>query len=329
MSLFKTTAELKVFCPSFNRNMAWNTLSPKVDQAERKYIIPLIGKEQYTVLEAAYQAGTISDKLEALLPYVQRPLAYYTHFELLPELMAMESDMGLQEQESSEGTSSPARQWVYEEKRKNAIENADAFADAMLEFLEENHGDYAEWKGSSAFTITKQLFINTSDEYNDIVSIGRSKRVWLALWPFVNRAETEYILPAITEPLFTDLKAKLLASLTTPLSTEYATLLLKIKEALAWLALYKALPFQVVQFTPSGIVQTTTANGIKSQKPADRIVFENARTEAETNGLSALRALKQYLEENSSSYDKYSDPNAYSQPNYEIPNNQGKKSFMV
>ena len=113
------------------------------------------------------------------------------------------------------------------------------------------------------------------------------------------------------------------------MSDEYALLLTKIKEALAWLALYKALPFEAVQFTNVGIVQTTNANGIKSRKPADTVVFETARTEATSNGMSALRALKQFLEENCDDYPLYSDPNAYSQPSYEIPNNEGKKRFMV
>ncbi len=309
--------------------MEWATLSPAVDQAERKYILPLLGKEQFDALATAYDVGPITTEQQTLLPHVQRPLAYYAFYEVLPLLTTMVSGMGVQEQSSSEGTSNPARQWVYQENRDTAIQNADSFADAMLEFLEENYNDYPLWKNSDAFTITKELFINTSDEYNDIVSIGRSKRVWLAIRPFVKMAETEYILHAISQPLYDDLKGKLLASLGTPLTNEYKTLLTKIRQALAWLVLYKALPFQAVQFTPGGIVQTSKNTGLKSQKPADRTAYETAMTAATTNGMSALRHLKKYLEENCEDYPLYDNPNTFNQPSYELPDNQGKKSFMV
>ena len=329
MSLFKTTAEIKVFCPTINRNMEWATLSPTVDQAERKYILPLLGKEQFEALVAAYTAGNLTDHLQSLLPQIQRPLAYYAFYELLPLLTTMVSDMGVQEQESREGTSTPARQWVFQQNRDTALENADTFADALLEFLEENYNDYPLWKNSDAFTLTKELFINTSDGYNGIVPIGRSKRVWLALRPFVRMAESEYLLPVLSQPLFADLKAKLLASLGSPLSDEYQTLLKKTQQALAWLALYKALPFQAVRFTSGGIVQTTRNTGIRKQAPADRTTFETAMAHAENNGMSALRSLEKFLHENANGYPLYDNPDSHAAPSYEIPDNRGKNSFMV
>lgn len=329
MALFKTIEELKIYCPSINRNMEWETFAPAVDQAQRKYILPLLGKAQFDTLTEKYKNDTMTDQQKALLTYVQRSLAYYAFFEVLPMISAMVSDMGITEQESSEGTALRTRQWVYHEMRETAIQNADVFADAMLTFLEENHEDYPDWAGSPAFTITKSLFINTAAEYDAFVPIIGSKRVWLAIRPFLKAAETEYIQPAISEPLFNDLKTKLSEVLTTPLTAEYKALLEKIQPALAWLALYKALPFQAVQFTPGGIVQTTTNTGIKSYTPADRAVFETAMTHATGNGMSALRHLKKWLVENCEDYPEYQDEDGVSQPNYEIPDNEGKKSFMV
>lgn len=329
MSLFRTTAEIKVFCPTINRNTEWATLSPVVDQAERKYILPLLGKDQFEALATAYTAGSLTGQQQALLPHVQRPLAYYAFYELLPLLMTMVSDMGVQEQESREGTSSPARQWVFQQNRDTALENADTFADALLEFLEENYNDYPLWKNSDAFTLTKELFINTSDEYNDIVPIGRSKRVWLALRPFVRMAETEYLLHTLSEPLFNDLKAKLLASLGTPLTDQYKVLLIKVQRALAWLALYKALPFQAVQFTSGGIVRTARKTGLQKQTPADRTAFETAMAHAGNNGRSALRSLEKFIHDNPEDYTLYENLDSQVAPGYEIPDNSNKKSFIV
>ncbi len=183
MALFQSTPELKKFCPSINRNMEWQTFAPAVEQAELKYLKPLLGTAQYNALVTAYEDNDLSTEQGQLLKFVQRPLAYYAFHEALPLLTAMVSDMGVTEQESSEGTALRTRQWVFSGMQKSALENGDLFTDAMLSFLEDNHTNYPLWAGFPAFTVTKSLFINTTAEFNSFVPIGNSKRVWLALRP--------------------------------------------------------------------------------------------------------------------------------------------------
>lgn len=332
--LFKTTADLKLHVAAINKNTTWESLKPSVDMAERKYIIPLISQAQYDALNAAYNAApqTLTAAQTALLAYVQRSLAHYTFYEALPSLAIMMSDMGVTEQTSSEGTAAPARQWVTKGLMEKAIADADLYADALLSFLEINHTNYLLWKASSSFTITKELFIANVAEFEAHVPVGGSKRVWLAMRSFVKLCEVEYILPAISQSLYDDLKAKILLTPGTALSASYQTLLSKIQRSLAWLALYKALPFQAVSFTPGvGITMTSTADGHTTRQAADRLRFETAMTAATGTAMSFLRELKKYLDDHAADYPLYTfndfenDP----QPSYSLPDNFGKKSFMV
>lgn len=332
--LLKTIAELKTYIPTLNKNTAWETMRPMVEHAERKYIIQLISQAQYDALNTAYNAApqTLTAHQLLLLPYVQKALAYYAFFEALPMLGAMVSDMGVTEQSSSEGTATPTRQWVFNQLRDNVISTADYAADALLSFLEINHADYPLWKASTSYTITKALYITSVADFEAHIPLGGSKRVWLNIRPFVQLAEIEYIITAISQSLHDDLKAKILLTPATPLSAAYATLLLKIQRTLAWLALYRALPFQAVQFTPGvGITSVSTSDGHTAKSAADRQRYETAVTAATSVGMSCLRDLKKYLDDHCSDYPLYEfgDFENDNQPSYSLPENAGKRSFMV
>lgn len=332
--LLKTIAELKAYVPTINKNMAWATFSPLVDQAERKYIVPLISQAQYDALNTAYNAApqTLTAHQLALLPYVQRALAWYAFHESLPLLGVMVSDMGIQEQSSTEGTSVPTRQWTFESLKAAAIGNADTNADALLSFLEINHANYPLWKASTSYTITKELYLTNLADFEQHLSLGGSKRVWLALRPFVALCEIEYIIPAISQKLHDDLKAKILLTPGTALSAAYQALLTKIQRPLAWLALYKAMPFQAVQFTPGvGITSVSTNDGHTARTAADRLRYETAMTAASSSAMSFLRDLKKYLDDHCDDYPLYefNDFESDTQPAYELPDNEGKRSFMV
>lgn len=331
--LLKTIAELKAYVPTINQNMAWATFKPMVDQAERKYIVPLISQALYDALNTAYNAApqTLTSAQSTLLGYVQRALAYYAFYEILPYLTAAVGDLGVQEIQSSENTAIPARQFILNDLRENAAQSADAFADALLEYLEANANTFPLWRDSSAYTIVSELFINSTAEFEQHLAISNSRRVWLTLRPFVKLAEVEYILPAISQSLFDDLKAKLAAAHTTPLTTPYKTLVSKIQRALAWLTVYKALPWAAIAFNPQGISVSSTGDGIQLKTTADRLRFETAKTEATNNGMSFLRDLKKYLDDHCDDYPLYefNDFESDTQPAYELPNNEGKRSFMV
>jgi hypothetical protein len=332
--LFKTIAELKTYIPTLNQNTAWATMRPMVEHAERKYIVQLISQAQYDALNSGYNAApqTLTAHQLALLPYVQKALTYYAFFEALPMLGAMVSDMGITEQTSNEGTASPTRQWVFNQLRDNVISTADYAADALLSFLEINHANYPLWKASTAYTITKELYLTSVADFEAHIPLGGSKRVWLNIRPFVSLCEIEYIVPAISQKLHDDLKAKILLTPGTALSAAYAKLLPKIQRTLAWLALYKALPFQAVQFTPGvGITSVSTADGHTAKTAADRIRYETAVTAATSSGMSFLRDLKKYLDDHADDYPNYefNDYENDPQPSYELHDNRDKRSFMV
>lgn len=328
--LFRTTVELKTYCSTFNRNMEFATLAPAVELAETRYLLPLLGQAQYDALHTAYLANNLTAAQNALLRYVQRPLAYYVLHEAVPLLGATVSDMGVQESSSREGTSAPARQWSYNSLRDSAIQNADTFADTLLGFLEANHGTYPLWTASSAFTVSRELLINTAEQFDKHVGIQRSRRIYVALRPYIQLAEQMYLKPTLGPKLYDDLKAKLAAALTTPLSAAYAALLGKCQQALAFFALAEAMPFLAITVNGYGVQMSSSNDGLHQRTPADRQRYETAMTNTLRNGNSLLASLRLFLDDNLGDYPLYaSDDLVTNTPTYELPVNRGRKSFMV
>lgn len=328
--LFKTIAEIKAHASAFAKNMEWATLAPHVEQAESKFIVPLLGRAQYDALTTAYQNATLSVAQAALLRYAQRALAYYTLYEALPFLSLIVSDMGVQEQQSREGTSAPARTTVSKIARDQALQNADQAADAMLTFMEENDTDYPLWAGSLAFTKTKELFINNATEYSKWLNISDSKRLFLALRPYLEIAEEEYIRPAIGDDMYNDLKAKMADILTTPLSAAYTSILPRIQRPLAHWAMYKAMPFLAVQVSPSGISVSSVTDGNETRTAADRDRYATMLSAAQQTAMTFTQLLRKYIDDHIEDFPLYEgDPERLDQPRYQLPNNSGKRSFIV
>ncbi|MFN4254540.1 MAG: DUF6712 family protein [Saprospiraceae bacterium] len=329
MALFKSMAEVKNYVSAFNRNMEFASLLPHIEQAEIRYILPLLGTAQHGSLHAAYQSSTMTAEHINLLRHVQRSLAYYALYEAVPYLAAMVGDMGVTEAQASEGTATPARQWIAKDLRASAIQSADNHADWLLQFLEANATTYTDWAGSSAATAAKALFLNTTAEFDNLLGIGGSRRTFLALCPYIRLAEQEYILPALGESLFNDLKAKI-ADRDTPLSADDAKLLALVQRALAYLSMYKAMPFLAIQVSALGITTSSANDGQDSRSPADRKAYETLVTHTDQTGQSLLRSLRQFLDLNCTKYPLYeSDETRNAQPFYTLPDNRGQRSFMV
>ena len=305
MALFKTTAEIKKHVPSFNKNITWATLEPFAEQSELKYIVPLLGNEQYVELESKYQANTMTAAQTALLKQVQRPLAYYIFYEAQPFLSVQVGDMGVQEQSSSEGTSNPARQWVANNLRRSAIKSADTFADKLLEYLETNHETFPKWTASTAYTKTRDSFVNTTAQLAEHLHIGNSRRTFLALRPFISLVEKEFILPALKLAILDDLKAKIADELNTPIPASSADMIEKIRRVVAWLAYYRALPHLAIDASMGEIHVTSQPAAELRRSPIDRERYKTAVTAAETTGMAFLRELTEYLDCNRDTIEAY------------------------
>jgi hypothetical protein len=330
MSLLKTISDIKKYVP-INKNTQMDTMQPFIDMAELTYIIPAIGQELYDEINILYQYGyPLSAENQKLLPYIQRALAYYSMYEAAPQLNLMVGDLGIQEAQSKDGTSSPARQWNFNNYLSNCIENADRALDAMLKFLEDNVSDYSTWAQSDAYTIDKELFISTAIELTYYIKISGSRSTYNALRPFIKIAERKYILPAIGQQQFDDLKSRMQSGYETDLDK---ILISKIKMSLAWHSLFEAIPHLPLNVSGAGIRVISVNDSIVSKQKSADINIKEMAVSARANGDSYLSSLKFYLDQNVEDYPLYKASDAYTSetkyPNNDLPDNTNKSDFWT
>lgn len=297
----KEISEIRKYCTSFGATTDFRILVPYIRQAEQDYIIPFLSQEQYDLIEPAYQDGSISGKNAQLCEKVQAALAYFVAYLCSNNNSLSLVDMG--NMESTPQNSAPSRQWVLYRFQESVVTIAYSNLDAMIKYLEVNKGDFAAWSGSESFTITHDLFINTTADFNAVVNINKSHQVFIALRPFIKEAQLRYIEPLLGTELYDELIEGIESG--DPPSPEASLLIKKINNALAYLSIVESLPVLNVQITTLGIRIHSISDGIISSMVADqdaRTAYSNKMYELGNMNLARLR---EFLEKNATDYPLY------------------------
>lgn len=193
MSLFKTTTELKLNV-NLDVNMAFATMAPYIADAEKTFIIPIIGQELFDELNEQYNAApsTLTADNIALLPYIQKPLAYYAQLLAINELTVTFGDRGIRDS-SSTSDSMPAPRWKQEKLELQILIKADRHADLLLQFLEENATDskYSLWFDDEELnTRATGLIVRNTAIATKHIEINKSRRIYLRLKKVIKKLES-------------------------------------------------------------------------------------------------------------------------------------------
>jgi len=326
--LFKSVEDLKKYLAGNQKNLSDATLMPFVEQAEIRYLIPVIGQEFYQQLNSAYNSPTTPGaSLILAINRIQRALAYYTLADAIPFLSVAIGNAGIQE--TNTGNSTPVRQWTYNEIVTATSENADTFLDSALEFLENNAADYPVWKNSAAYTRSRELFINNARELSAFLPIGNSRRVYLVLRTFIARAEDLYIRPALGAALFEEMKAHVLAPATA--APAYRVILHRlIQKALAQLTLYLAIPSVQFVATAFGFKLQNQMLAAGNRLNADLADVDSIRQDAWKLAETYQTELKKYLDDNVTAIANYKAVfESQTRRRYELYDNANQPTFRV
>jgi len=144
-------------------------------------------------------------------------------------------------------------------------------------------------------------------------------------------AEKKYIMPAIGQELFNELKAQMQTN-PPSLTDDNKNLLPLIEEAVAWSAYYEGLPFMSVKFNMDGVQVLSSSDGINNKNAASKEDKDIARSTAGHNSDSFCGSLKKYMLDNSSTYPLFeNDDTLYNNsPRYRRPYNySGSGMFRI
>jgi hypothetical protein len=324
--LFKNFEDVKEFI-SVNLNFDFMDIKPSIRQAERVYILPAIGKEFYKVLNDAYNSDEpIDEKLQEALALIQEALAQYAYFVYIAIGSVEIGNAGILETSASGVT--PARQWVVSDLKESLLKAGDVALDAALEFLEENKDDYPDWSDSDFFTLANDLFLNSANELSQFVNIQNSRRTFLALRPYIAKAERFFIKPTIGESLFNEIKDQLKGEL-----SEANEIILKrfIQPATAQFAICKAIPELLLKVSADGIRVKSVNNGITQKANGSDTQLSELYKSLYWDANSDLTSLKEYLTKHIEDYPLYMESKNYYDPTKErpSPNSEDLRGYIA
>lgn len=323
--LIKTIDQLRTIIPRFPKNYGYDNISPAINQAERKYLVPFIGQNFYDELVAITSPTATQTEVIYRLSCAS---AYYARLDNLSEMSIQIGDAGVAIATSQNTT--PLTQWKEYSIKSGDLDKAETSLELALEYLELKADDFPTWKASDEYTISKQLFLNTAKALSEFVPFANSRRAYLSLRPFIKEVERKVIVPTIGQDLFDELKEAIKDN---SLSEDQTKLLPYIQSPLANLAAKKGFTQLAIAYNGRGFRLISENDGMvqKQAITADKLNTLSAELAAEAD--IALIALKRYLQDNADTFTAYKESDSYvteeeAQPQ-NFPTNTGGGSFMV
>ncbi len=297
--------EIREFLP-VSSSSDFDSVAPHILNAERDYLVPVIGNAMYDELEEFYEAETpvtpteVQQKTTELLRLVQSAVIHISYWIGFDLLNAHISDGGFKRTEST----SVKGLFKYQEENLKSYFRTNGFncLDKVLNYLETNSTDFGEFSASPASTLIKSVFIPTTDIFNEIVFINKSRLTFLRMKPHMQLIEDTEISTILGPTAFAFLKSEMVKM---DPDAKVTAVLPYIRKPIAFLASALLMEESGADLTDNGLFFTSTAAGYNNdteRKPSasDRIALLVNRNR--NIGNAYLDQLRSYLAVNATEW---------------------------
>ncbi|WP_373399692.1 DUF6712 family protein [Algoriphagus halophilus] len=306
-TILTTIAQIQEAGLDIDKNTKIEVLTPRIDESERDYLLPVLGQDLYDTLITDLAEVTPSAATTAILPYLQKPLAWNGYYRFFKKPVGSLSHAGFYKK-NFDHSQQPAK-WEIDLLKEELICTADKSLDELIAFLRDNVADYPDWETSAYFSQNKSLIIQNADQFNQFVKIGCSSRVFQLLDPFRRRAEKN-----VKRTVCSDLYAAILDQMSGDVAEDAAitALLPYLRPMIAYETMINGIlrvPFyrygeDVMSWTYAD--GTLTKQGLsaaeaRSQSEMYKDMYEEARQD-----------LLAFLNENIDDYPEYANSDCYS-----------------
>lgn len=155
---FNSAEQLAEYLPTKVSRIVYLTLQPAIKEAERRYILPTIGKDLMDELKAALQdvhTTPLSSDQEELLSYIRQALAKWALLCAVPALRLQLNDQGLVEPSFDfDQKTRPAREETTRSLWISFTEAGRIFLYSLKTWLDENAALFPTYLASSAYQNT-------------------------------------------------------------------------------------------------------------------------------------------------------------------------------
>jgi len=148
------------------------------------------------------------------------------------------------------------------------------------------------WKTSAAYLASRELFLNSVDEFQKYFIIQGSRLVFISLLPIMRRVQDNEIKSCFSAEKYAELLDQFIEN---ELSTENIIILDKVRQPMALLTLSVAAKRLSAEILPDGIFSNMTTSVIKSKMPASKIDRNEVSASLERDAVRELRKLQDHL----------------------------------
>ncbi len=307
----------------------FNRIAPHLANAERDYLLPILGENMYHELVEFSELGTLDNPTDVqadmlqLLSTARTAVAHLAYFAGYEVLNAYIGDGGFKRSESN----SVKSLFKYQEDNLKAYLRNTGFnaLDACLQYMELHASSFAEWIQSPTYTIYRSAIFPNTKTFDQNGIIGNSRLVFLRLQAPLALVEDLHIAPILGASVYAEFKAGLSAE---SVPAKVTVLLPLVRNAMRYLALAMLMQDTGADITDRGLyfesTQSTTLDNIQRQ-PADmeRVASVSARYHA--IGQSYLLMITTHLGKNASDWPNYSGAGALTY----YRDNTNKKTFVA
>jgi hypothetical protein len=303
-------------------------LWPFIEQAERKYIKPLLEDALYASIHRFYNdngsgessSGDDSSQMTALLKLIQIAeinLAYFIGFDLLNVIT---SDSGFQKPGDG-GNFKGLYKYQEENLRRYFEQTGYNGLDDLLKYIEDNIESFPEWEDSSLFAFRKTAIIKDSESFDAICFINRSRLTFCRLQRYMNE-----VLDFDVKPLLGAEWALLMAQLQSGSpDAKYTALGIEIRKPLAYLSCALLIE-KTGNLNDRGLFFEGKNSGFPDdsyKNPAQGTTMFAAAASYRDTGKKYLAALSQYLIDNEFTSTGSASGSVFNR------DNEGKKIFVA
>ena len=299
--IFQDIQELKQFIGGgANVGLNMESLAPTIATAARNHLFHWLSETQWQDL--VDNIDNPGSTREALLPYVQKPLAMLSMYEYRKIGGIQFGEAGIYRVESE--TEKSAFKYQENDYSEFMLYNGYEELEAMLKFLEANEADYPLWQASSAYQRNKSLFLNYATEFRDAYSQYLARYTFDFLRPLIDDIEHFAILPLIGQTQFDALKDGILLK---ALNAPEQSLVQLIQRAVANFAIEEGMKRHWVKLEGKDVVQNEKLEPqsfVKQSNPSGQ-AFDLTLRHQESWANRHISQIKNFLENNIADFPDY------------------------
>lgn len=258
---------------------------PNVRAAEERYLVPIIGQEQYDLLIAP---GMQDERLLYYCRAVVAPLAYLSDLAFIQSQI---TDAGIHTLDTDNQKAS--HRWEYLELKDGLADMGALAQEALLRYLFTKKTDYPQWVESHEYKQFTGLVVSTGYEFSTYFNLHQPHRIFWHLRPLIKKVQDITIIPLIGATFL-----KSLLSLNAPSEIEAEALRL-LKSATAQLTIVMACREMAVRIGEHGFTVLMAAGNVEhvmhsNQQATDSQIAE-LRNSLDVSGKDYLLKLQELL----------------------------------